>query len=415
MLLEEYLKNNNLNLRQMHIFTGIPEATVRNINKRKMEKWSLENFEAISNIVGKDKHTVIREIEELNRELQNSYRENALEGKYELENRRYIGSKARLLPWISGLIEQHTSGNSFFDVFAGTGVVTKEMLKKFDTFYINDFLYSNNTIYNAFFGKEVVNITKMCEIKNAFQKIDPSMIKSNYFSENYGGKFFSQSDAKIIGEIRARIEKNTQLNIREKSILVASLMYSADKIANTVGHYEAYRKNVKIHDKFLFELINPLNTSQKNINIYQEDSNELARKIKTDVAFIDPPYNSRQYSRFYHVLEGLAKWDKPKLEGVAMKPKPENMSDYSTVSAPKVFDDLISNINAKYIVVTYNNTYTSKSSSSKNKITHDEIISSLNKVGKTKIFEQTFQFFNAGKTNLDDHKEFVFITKVGAK
>ena len=51
--------------------------------------------------------------------------------------------------------------------------------------------------------------------------------------------------------------------------------------------------------------------------------------------------------------------------------------------------------------------------SSKNKITHDEILESLNKVGKTKSFEMPFQFFNAGKTDLKDHKEFGFITEVG--
>ena len=125
--------------------------------------------------------------------------------------------------------------------------------------------------------------------------------------------------------------------------------------------------------------------------------------------------NLNQHLRLrpYVHLEGLAKWDKPELGGVAMKPPAENMSDYNRSSAPKVFDDLIQNLDVKYIVVTYNNTYKSKSSSSKNKITHDEILESLNKVGKTKSFEMPFQFFNAGKTDLKDHKEFVFITEVG--
>ena len=152
--------------------------------------------------------------------------------------------------------------------------------------------------------------------------------------------------------------------------------------------------------------------SGKQIQIFRRDSNELAREVSADIAFIDPPYNSRQYSRFYHVLEGIAKWDKPVLEGVAMKPPAENMSDYCRATAPKVFDDLIANLNVKYIVVTYNNTYNSKSSSSRNKITHEEILNSLNKVGKTQCFEMPFQFFNAGKTDLTNHKEFVFITEV---
>ena len=64
------------------------------------------------------------------------------------------------------------------------------------------------------------------------------------------------------------------------------------------------------------------------VKIYQEDANTLARNIHTDVLYMDPPYNSRQYSRFYHVYEVLVKWDKPQLSGTARKPKPEHMSDY---------------------------------------------------------------------------------------
>lgn len=32
-----------------------------------------------------------------------------------------------------------------------------------------------------------------------------------------------------------------------------------DKVANTVGHYDAYRKIKNIDDKFVYELINPEN------------------------------------------------------------------------------------------------------------------------------------------------------------
>ena len=53
--------------------------------------------------------------------------------------------------------------------------------------------------------------------------------------------------------------------------------------------------------------------------------------------------NLNQHLRLrpYVQFEGIAKWDKPELGGVAMKPPAENMSDYSRSSAPKVFDDLI--------------------------------------------------------------------------
>ena len=88
------------------------------------------------------------------------------------------------------------------------------------------------------------------------------------------------------------------------------------------------------------------------------------------------------------------------------------MSDYSRSNAPKVFDDLVKKLNCKYIAVTYNNTYNSKSSSSKNKISFEEISKSLNEVGETKVFEKEYKFFNAGKTDFKAHKEFLFLTEV---
>lgn len=408
MLLELYLKNNNSNLKSMHIQTKIPMTTIRDINKRELARWNISYFDAIAKTIGKNRLVVMKELEELNKikDVINSM------GKYNLENRRYIGNKSKLLNWISSIMNQYTKGESFMDVFAGTGVVTQSMLPKYKKLIINDFLFSNNIIYEAFFGNENYDIEKMKDYQARYQKIETNSVDDNYFHDNFGGKFFSEKDAKIIGEIRTRIERDKKLNERERAILIASLLYSSDKIANTVGHYDAYRKNTKIEDKFVFELINPINTLSKDIEIYRKDANQLVREVKADVAFIDPPYNSRQYSRFYHVLENIAKWEKPDLYGVAMKPAPENMSDYSRTSAPRVFDDLVTNIDAKYIVVTYNNTYTSKSNSSRNKITHEEIIKSLNKVGKTRSFEKPFQYFNAGKTNLVGHKEYVFITEV---
>lgn len=333
-----------------------------------------------------------------------------------INNRRYVGSKYKLMPWIKELIEEHCSGNSFFDVFAGTGVVTDYLLQNFDEFYINDFLFSNEVIYNAFLGSDIYNLEKLEELKKNYCSLDAKKIESNYVSDNYGDKYFAMTDAKLIGYIREDIQKRYEeksINHREFCIILASLIYSADRCANTVGHYEAYFKKGHLERKFHFELIEPSNTQNKTIHIFREDANKLVKKITADIAFIDPPYNSRQYSRFYHVLENIVEWEKPELFGTAMKPSPKNMSDYCRCSAPKVFDDLIQNLNVKYIVVTYNNTYHSKSSSSRNKIQLEEIEASLNKKGRTVCFETPYRFFNAGKTDLAGHKELAFITEVG--
>jgi len=236
-------------------------------------------------------------------------------------------------------------------------------------------------------------------------------LAENYFSKNFGGKYFSKNSAKIIGFIRDNLEENrVNLTDREYYMLLASLLYSIDKIANTVGHYDAYFKKDFIEDRFFMRPIDPIEI--KDVSIFKEDANVLAKKIKTDIVYIDPPYNSRQYSRFYHVLETLVKWDKPVLHGVALKPEPENMSDYCRVNAKDKFAELVKDIDAKYLVVSYNNTYDSKSNSSQNKITLKEIKDILNKQGKTKVFEKDYRHFNAGNTNFNNHKEYLFVTEV---
>lgn len=334
---------------------------------------------------------------------------------FNINNRRYTGSKAKLMPWIKEIICSNCEcHNILFDVFGGTGIVSAYMNDYFDKIIINDFLFSNEIIYKAFFNEKIFNQTKLNNLVEKYRMLNAATIPENYVSENYGNKYFKYEDAKIIGYIRNDIEllyKNKNINEKEYDILLASLLYSFDRCANTVGHYEAYIKGKYIKGGFIFELISPLKTKTK-FEIYREDSNLLAPEIKADVAFIDPPYNSRQYSRFYHVLETITKWDKPALTGTAMKPPEENMSDYCRNSAPNVFDDLIMKLDVKYIVVTYNNTYDSKSSSSRNKISLEQIKETLEKRGKTILYEKKYHRFNAGKTDVNDHKEIVFFTKV---
>ena len=79
---------------------------------------------------------------------------------------------------------------------------------------------------------------------------------------------------------------------------------------------------------------------------------------------------------------------------------------------PEIKEHFPKNINSKYIAVSYNNTYKSKSSSSKNKITLEQILSTMKKKGKTKIFKKSHNYFNAGKTDFDNHYEYLFITKI---
>ena len=274
---------------------------------------------------------------------------------FKINNRRYTGCKAKITNWINEIIDKECAGaESFCDIFAGTGVVTDAVINRFNKFIINDFLYSNEIIYYAFFGKQDYQLKKLLTLKEKYRNLDPIKLPSNYVSDNYGGKFFSEEDALKIGFIREDLEaRKKSLNKREYAILLASLIYSYDRSANTVGHYEAYIKGKQIRSSFNFELINPVITGEddpRDISIYRQDANKLIKKIKTDILYIDPPYSSRQYSRFYHVIETIVKWDKPQLFGAALKPAPENMSEYCSSRAIDAFTELIEFANCKYIL-----------------------------------------------------------------
>ena len=128
--LTKYLENNNLTYKELGKLTNIPETTLHNLNKRPVKKWTIEQIDSVAKAIGKKRGKVIKEIEDISLLSEDKN----LFGKYNLENRRYIGNKNKLIRWIKGLVEENIKGNSFFDVFAGTGVVTKGMISDFDEF-----------------------------------------------------------------------------------------------------------------------------------------------------------------------------------------------------------------------------------------------------------------------------------------
>lgn len=335
---------------------------------------------------------------------------------YQISNRRYLGSKTRLLPFIHDVIKkENIVFDTFLDIFGGTGVVAQSFNKECAV-YVNDLLECNRASFNAFLGNEAIDTNKLKKIIDEFNNLNPT--RNNYFSTNFQNTFFSKENCIKIGFIREQIKcmkESNFINERESDFLLTSLIYSADRIANTVGHYDAYRRGADLNKKLELKMLD-VDDCSLNLNnkIFKSDANELAREIEADVVYIDPPYNSRQYCDAYHLLENLACWKKPKVYGTAKKMDRSNLkSKYCENSAPRVFDDLISNLKCKYIIVSYNNMGLKGVGRSQAKITDTEIIRSLEKRGKVSIYETDFNQFNAGKTNVDDHKERLFVCHVG--
>lgn len=329
-----------------------------------------------------------------------------------INNRRYLGNKYKLLPFITGVVNDECPDiTSIADIFAGTGAVSSAFTDK--VIITNDLMYSNYICNYAWFGAEEYDpqIIIDCVVRyNALTDLE-----DNYMTDNFADTYFSRDDCAKIGYIREDIEvlyKKGDINTRERAILITSLLYAMDKIANTCGHYDAYRKGVEF-DKSL-ELYVPMANRQNNPNnqCFNMDSNELVKNIEADLVYIDPPYNSRQYCDAYHLLENVARWEKPEVFGVARKMDRSTMkSKYCTQSATEAFEQLIGDIKAKYILLSYNNMAEKGNDRSNAKISDQDIMRILEKKGEVKGFSESYKAFTTGKSDIDDNQERLFLCR----
>ena len=91
---------------------------------------------------------------------------------------------------------------------------------------------------------------------------------------------------------------------------MASLLESADKVANTASVYGAYLKHIKKSAQKDLKIEPALFSQTKNIHkVFNRSANDLIKEIEGDILYLDPPYNTRQYGANYHLLNTIAKYD----------------------------------------------------------------------------------------------------------
>lgn len=329
-----------------------------------------------------------------------------------INNRRYLGNKYKLLPFITRVVEEECENiNTVADIFAGTGAVASAFTDK--KIITNDLMYSNYICHVAWFSSEAYSEEKVIELVMHYN----SMIveEDNYMSENFANTYFSQEDCKKIGFIRQDIEDRfakNDINERERALLITSLLYGMDKIANTCGHYDAYRQGVKFEKHLELSVPQPDENLNENNICYNMDTNELMSDIEADLVYIDPPYNSRQYCDAYHLLENVARWNKPEVFGVAKKmDRTALKSDYCTQKATVAFEKLINATHAKYILLSYNNMAEKGNDRSNAKISDEDILRILQKKGTVKVFTEDYKAFSTGKSEIKDNQERLFLCK----
>lgn len=327
-----------------------------------------------------------------------------------INNRRYLGNKYKLLPFIKRVVEEECNNiNIVADIFAGTGAVASAFQDR--QLITNDIMYSNYICNLAWFSSKSYNPQKIERIIDKYNELATS--EENYMTENFADTYFSHNDCSKIGFIRQDIEDKyhaKKITARERAILITSLLYAMDKIAKTCGHYDAYRQDVEFdtHLELYFPLANR-NNNKRN-KCFNADSNDLARRIEADLVYIDPPYNSRQYCDTYHLLENVARWEKPEVFGVARKMDRTNLkSRYCTQDATAAFEDLVAHLRCSYILFSYNNMAKKGNERSNARISDEDIYRILETKGTVRTFSEDYKAFTTGKSDIGNNQERLFL------
>ncbi len=331
-------------------------------------------------------------------------------GTTNINNRRYLGNKYRLLPFIQSVVNNECDQiHTVVDIFAGTGAVASAFPDK--RVITNDILYSNYICNYAWFSSERYHRNLVEDLIDRYNAVPAD--EDNYMTQNFADTYFSREDCAKIGYIREDIEQryhSEEISFRERALLITSLLYAMDKIAKTCGHYDAYRKGVRFdeHLKLLLPLAG--NDNHPGNECFNMDSNELARTLHGDLVYMDPPYNSRQYCDAYHLLENVARWEKPEVSGVAGKmDRTALKSRYCTKDAADALEDLVEHLHCRYILLSYNNMATKGNDRSNAKIADEDIFRILGRKGEVKVFSEDYKAFTTGKSDRSDNQERLFL------
>lgn len=314
----------------------------------------------------------------------------------------YIGSKLSLIDFLVNSIEQVSGKESgvFADLFAGTGIVGS-------TFRENGFEVIANDIqhYSYVLNKHLISNSETVDasIVNYLNGLDgeEGFVFNNYCNgSGCGRNYFTDENGKKCDAIRIeinRLYKQNEISKNQYYYLLASLINSIDKYANTASVYGAFLKHIKKSAAKTFELeLLPI-IDGKNGIVYNEDINNLITRISGDILYLDPPYNARQYCANYHVLETISRYDNPVLNGkTGLREYNGQKSNYcSKRTVESSFSDLIVKADFKYIFLSYNN---------EGLMSLDTIRDIMGKYGKYEVFTQEYHRFRADKKENRNHK-----------
>jgi adenine-specific DNA-methyltransferase len=375
----------------------------------------------------------------------------------------YIGNKRRLLPLIyQGLCQVCTDGfggKTFFDPFAGSGVVSR--FAKFLGFQVvaNDwepYAYLLNYAYLKIDRRDLSGMYRrfgglegMLQHLNTLPDPDES---GEYIARYYSPRddrnadyrrermFYTRSNGLAIDRIRQEIERvypgplgleySDDRYFREKALLLALLVHQAATHTNTSGVFKAYHKGFGgFSGDALTRILKPivlphpfLGESDLPQQVYRRDAVLLLRNESSElpsfhVAYLDPPYNQHQYGSNYHLLNSIVLWDRIVPGEPAAGDKAGIRRDWIKTRsrycyrdrAPAAFAELLDQLEARYLMVSY---------STEGIIPFEELIDICARHGQVRILTDEYVKYPGGRQSihrLSHNIEFLIITDRSGK
>jgi adenine-specific DNA methylase len=271
---------------------------------------------------------------------------------------KYMGSKRWMLEnGLGQMLEQTvTNYRRFADLFAGSGAVVSYIAKRsripvlaydlqeFSVVLASAIIERCKPLTAAPLWKEWHEIAYRFVAKTSF----PSEDKFTYayvqkcrdwcqnqrhlpITKAYGGHYFSPKQAVWLDALRATLPKEAP----KKTVALAGLIQAASQCAAAPGHTAQPFQPTRTAKKFLNEAWEKdilVRTERVLKEISQQyalrsgkaavaDANDAAKGLREgDLVFVDPPYSSVQYSRFYHVLETIVRGECGQVSGVGRYP-----------------------------------------------------------------------------------------------
>jgi adenine-specific DNA-methyltransferase len=187
---------------------------------------------------------------------------------------------------------------------------------------------------------------------------------------SYGGHYFSPQQAAAFDSL---IQRLPSLAPESEDVCRAALVLAASRCAAAPGHTAQpfqptdsalpyigtswQRDPIELAESYVRDLA--ARHSRVKGEALVADANDIAATLgHGDLVFVDPPYSSVHYSRFYHVLETVARGGCGDVEGVGRYPPPDERpsSLYSIkTQAESVMLDLLKRLagNGCTVVLTF--------------------------------------------------------------